>query len=34
MSSLDYAYEFLEDKNLGKFTTIDIRIDNQIILNE
>ena len=34
MASLDYAYEFLEDNNIGKFTTIDIRIDNQIILNE
>ena len=34
MASLDYAYEFLEDNNVGKFTTIDIRIDNQIILNE
>ena len=34
MTSLDYAYEFLEDNNIGKFTTIDMRIDNQIILNE
>ena len=34
MTSLDYAYEFLKDNNVGKFTTIDIRIDNQIILNE
>ena len=34
MTSLDYAYEFLQDNNVGKFTTIDIRIDNQIILNE
>ncbi len=34
MASLDYAYEFLEDNNVGKFTIIDIRIDNQIILNE
>ena len=34
IASLDYAYEFLEDNNVGKFTTIDIRIDNQIILNE
>ena len=34
MASLDYAYEFLKDNNVGKFTTIDIRIDNQIILNE
>ena len=34
MESLDYAYEFLQDNNVGKFTTIDIRIDNQIILNE
>ena len=32
--SLDNAYKFLKDKNIGKFTTIDIRIDNQIILNE
>ena len=34
IASLDNAYEFLEDNNIGKFTTIDIRIDNQIILNE
>ena len=34
MVSLDYAYEFLEDNNIGKFTTIDIRVNNQIILNE
>jgi len=34
MASLDYAYELLEDNNNGKFTTIDIRIENQIILNE
>ena len=34
MASLDYAYKFLEHNNVGKFTTIDIRIDNQIILNE
>ncbi|WP_072090742.1 cell division protein FtsQ/DivIB [Candidatus Pelagibacter communis] len=34
IASLDYAYEFLEDNNIGKFTIIDIRIDNQIILNE
>ena len=34
VASLDYAYQFLEDNNIGKFTTIDIRIDNQIILNE
>ena len=34
MASLDHAYEFLEDNNIGKFTTIDIRINNQIILNE
>ena len=33
IASLDYAYQFLEDNNIGKFTTIDIRIDNQIILN-
>ena len=32
--SLNYAYEFLENKTTGKFTTIDIRIDNQVILNE
>ncbi len=31
---LDYAYKILKDKNIGKFTTIDIRINNQIILNE
>jgi len=34
MASLNYAYEFLENNSIGKFTTIDIRIDNQIILNE
>ena len=34
MASLDYAYEFLKDNNIGEFNTIDIRIDNQIILNE
>ena len=34
MASLNYAYEFLQDNNVGKFTIIDIRIDNQIILNE
>ena len=33
-ASLDNAYKFLNDKNIGKFTTIDIRIDNQIISNE
>ena len=33
-ASLDNAYKFLKDKNIGKFKTIDIRIDNQIILNE
>ena len=34
IASLDYAYEFLKENNIGKFTTVDIRIDNQIILNE
>ena len=34
MASLDYAYEFLKDNSIGEFNTIDIRIDNQIILNE
>ena len=34
MDSLNYAYEFLEDNNVRKFTTNDIRINNQIILNE
>ena len=34
MASLNYAHEFLENYTTGKFTTIDIRIDNQIILNE
>ena len=33
-ASLNYAHELLENKTTGKFTTIDIRIDNQIILNE
>ena len=34
MTSLNNAHEFLENNSTGKFTTIDIRIDNQIILNE
>ena len=34
VTSLDNAYKFLKDKNIRKFATIDIRIDNQIILNE
>ena len=34
MASLDYAYEFLENNTTEKITTIDIRIDNQVILNE
>ena len=34
MADLNYAYEFLENNTTEKFTTIDIRIDNQIILNE
>ena len=34
VASLDYAYEFLKDNSIGEFNTIDIRIDNQIILNE
>ena len=34
MADLNYAYEFLENNTNEKFTTIDIRIDNQIILNE
>ena len=34
LASLDYVYKFLEHNNVGKFTTIDNRIDNQIILNE
>ncbi len=33
-ASLDYAYSFLKDYKVGKFTTIDIRITNQIILDE
>ena len=32
--SLDYVYDFLKDKKITKFTTIDSRINNQIILNE
>ena len=32
--SLDYAYEFLENNTTEKFNTIDIRVDNQVILNE
>ena len=34
MADLNYAYEFLENNTTEKFTTIDIRIDNQVILNE
>ena len=34
MASLNYAYEILENNTNEKFTIIDIRIDNQIILNE
>ena len=34
MADLNYAYEFLENNTNEKFTTIDIRIDNQVILNE
>ena len=34
MADLNYAYEFLENNTNEKFTIIDIRIDNQIILNE
>ena len=34
LASLDHAHEFLENNSIGKFTTIDIRIDSQIILNE
>ncbi len=34
IASLNYVYEFLENNTTGKFTTVDIRIDNQIILNE
>lgn len=34
MADLNYAYEFLENNTTKKFTTIDIRIDNQVILNE
>ncbi len=33
-TSLNYTHEFLKNNTNGKFTTIDIRIDNQIILNE
>ena len=34
IADLNYAYEFLENNTTEKFTTIDIRIDNQVILNE
>ena len=34
MADLNYAYEFLENNTTEKFTIIDIRIDNQVILNE
>tara|TARA_B100000963_G_scaffold213590_1_gene186214 strand:- start:2932 stop:3603 length:672 start_codon:yes stop_codon:yes gene_type:complete len=33
-TSLDYAYDFLKNYNVGKFSVIDIRVNNQIILNE
>ena len=32
--SLNYAYEFLNNKNIKKFKTIDIRVKNQFILND
>tara|TARA_B100001057_G_C22745290_1_gene909510 strand:+ start:314 stop:994 length:681 start_codon:yes stop_codon:yes gene_type:complete len=32
--SLDYAYNFLKNNNVGKFSIIDIRLRNQIIFNE
>ena len=34
MADLNYAYEFLENNTTEKFNTIDIRVDNQVILNE
>ncbi len=34
MTSLDYAYEFLEQYDEKNFNVIDLRIENQIILNE
>ena len=34
MDSLDYAYEFLEQYDEKNFNIIDLRIENQIILNE
>ena len=34
MASLDYAYEFLEQYDEKNFNIIDLRIENQIILNE
>ncbi len=32
--SLDNAYKFLSNYNVGKFSIIDIRVNNQIIFNE
>ncbi len=34
MADLNNAYEFLKNNTTEKFTTIDIRINNQVILNE
>ncbi len=34
MASLDHAQEFLEQYDEKNFNIIDLRIENQIILNE
>ncbi len=34
VASLDYAYNFLKENDVGNFNIVDIRINNQIILNE
>ena len=33
-ASLDYAYNFLRNFNVGKFSVVDIRVKDQIIFNE
>ena len=34
LEALNYAYKFLDDFKKEKFTVVDVRIENQIILNE
>ena len=32
--SLDYAFDFMKNNNIDDFSVIDLRIKNQIILND